>query len=76
MRRTWRLRPSWSTSSIRDGPSRRDARRRRRPVLELDALGEPTQHGVAGLALDVRDVGLLDLVARMGEPVGERRRRS
>ena len=41
-------------------------------VVELDALGEPPQHLVARLALDLRDVRLLDPVARMGEPVGER----
>ena len=56
---------------MRDAPTRR-TRRRGRTVLELDALGERREAGVARLTDDVHDVGLLDPVARMGEPVGER----
>ncbi len=50
----------------------RDPRRRGRAVVELDPVGEAAQYLVVGLAFDLRDVRLLDPVARMGEPVRER----
>ena len=49
----------------------RDPRWRGRAVVELDSLGEAPQHLVVGLAFDLRDVCLLDPVARVGEPVRE-----
>jgi hypothetical protein len=49
-----------------------DLCRRRAAVLELDALGEPPQSLVVQFARDVRLVDLLDLVARMREPVRQR----
>ena len=51
-------------------------RRRGAAVLELDAVLERVQDLLARLAVDLRDVGLLDAVARVREPVCERRRRS
>ena len=61
---------------MRDGPSRRARGRRRAAVVELDALGEAAQRFVRRFALDLGLVDLLDLVARVREPVRERRRRS
>ncbi len=49
-----------------------DARGRGRAVVELDPGGEPGERGVGRLALDDGDVDLLDLVARVGQPVRER----
>ena len=40
-------------------------------VLELDAVGEAAERVAARPALDLGDVDLLDLVARVGEPVRE-----
>ena len=52
-------------------------RRRRRAVVELDARRRGARaRSSVGLALDLGLVDLLDLVARMREPVRERRRRS
>ena len=45
--------------------------RRRRAVVELDAMLELLERLVARLALDLRLVDLLDLVARVREPVRE-----
>ncbi len=47
-------------------------RRRGGAVVELDAVAELLQNGVARLPADLGDVDLLDAVARMREPVGER----
>ena len=44
---------------------------RGRAVVELDAVAEPLERLVGRLALDLGLVDLLDLVARMGEPVRE-----
>jgi len=49
-----------------------DARRRRDAVLELDALREQLQRLVRRLAPRLDLVDLLDAVARVCEPVGER----
>ena len=54
-----------------DGPSSRASAGRGAAVLELDALGEPAERVAARPALDLGDVDLLDLVARVGEPVRE-----
>ncbi len=47
-------------------------RRRGEAVVELDAVAQPLQRLLVRVALDLRDVRLLDAVARMGEPVRER----
>ncbi len=47
------------------------AGRRGAAVVELDALAEPAERLVVRVALDLCLVGLLDAVARMGEPVRE-----
>ena len=44
-----------------------DTRRRRDPVVELDAACQPACDGVRGPSLDVGDIGLLDPVPRMRE---------
>ena len=46
-------------------------RRRREAVLELDTVAQPLQRVLGRIALDVGDIGLLDAVARMGEPMGK-----
>ena len=46
-------------------------RRRRRAVVELDAVAQPLQRLFVRVAFDLGDVRLLDAVARMGEPVRE-----
>ena len=46
-------------------------RRRSPPVVELEALFELAERLVARLTLDLGLVDLLDLVARVGEPVRE-----
>ena len=51
------------------GPEAAGVRGARRPVVELDAVAEPLERLVGGVALDLGLVDLLDLVARMGEPV-------
>ena len=72
IRFTWCLRPSWSVSSTRPRPSRRARRRRGAAVVELDAPLERARASSARrVALDLGDVDLVDLVARVGEPVGE-----
>jgi len=48
------------------------AGRRAAPVLQLDPLRQPPQRLRGRAAVDVRDVDLVHLVARMGEPVCER----
>ena len=57
---------------MRPGASRRDGRGRRQSVLELDALREPREVALVEVAVDGRDVRLLDAVARMRERVRER----
>ena len=47
------------------------AGRSRDAVLELDAVRERRHGGGRQVSLDVGDVGLLDAVARMRQPVGE-----
>ena len=49
-----------------------DPRGRGHAVVELHPLGEPGQRLVVGLALDLRLVDLVHLVARVHEPVRER----
>ena len=71
MRRTWRLRPSWITSRMTLGGGQRRLRRRRQPVVELDALAQPPQGAARRRALDLGQVLLLDAEDGMGEPVGE-----
>src|SRR6185295_1169289 len=44
-------------------------RRRRHPVLQLETLGQPLEIPVRGRPPQLRPVGLLDFVARVGEPV-------
>jgi hypothetical protein len=44
----------------------------RAAVLELHSAGERPQRGFGGTALHFGDVDLVDLVARMRQPVGER----
>ena len=53
-----------------------DARRRRRPVLELDPLGKSPQRFVGRLLPGLDLVDLLHAVTGMREPVRERSRRS
>jgi len=53
------------------GPEAGDLRRRRGSVVELDTVSKPLQRLVRRLALDLGLVGLLHLVPRVGEPVGE-----
>ena len=43
MRRTWRLRPSWMTMRSTPGATTPTRGRRRRPVVELDALAQASQ---------------------------------
>jgi uncharacterized protein with GYD domain len=52
-------------------PEPADARGRSRTVVQLDARAKPLERVVGGLALDLGLVDLLDLVARMREPVRE-----
>ena len=72
IRFTWCFRPSWRVSSSRDGSRRLTSAGAVDAVLELDALGEPGQRLVVGLALDLGLVDLVHLVARVHEPVRER----
>ena len=71
IRFTWCLRPSWSVEL--DPPAGEPASPggRRAAVLELDALRRAGERLRGRVALDLGDVDLLDLVARVGEPVGE-----
>ena len=76
MRRTWRLRPSRSTISTTPGASLAHACRRGLAVVELHALAQRLERARAEPAgRDARAVDLLDAVARVGEPLGELRRR-
>ncbi len=72
IRFTWCLRPSWRTSSTRPRAEAPGLRRRGRAVVELDPSRSALQRVLAGVALDLGDVRLLDAVARVREPVGER----
>ena len=72
MRLTWRFRPSWIVSSTMFGARQPRLRRRGAAVLELDAVRECVQRLLARLAVDLRDVDLLDAVARVRETVCER----
>ena len=58
-------------SSTRPGPSRRDARGRGRAVVELDPVAQRGRAPRPRLALDLGFVDLLDLVARVRQPVRE-----
>ena len=59
-----------------DGPSRRTCAGAVGPSSSSTPFASRSQRLVGRLALDLGDVDLLDLVARMREPVRERRRRS
>ena len=71
MRLTWCLRPSWidELDTRRGQPA--GAGRRGRAVVELDPVLELRERLVRRLALDLGLVDLLDLVARVREPVRE-----
>ena len=71
IRRTWRLRPSWRTSSTRERPSCRARAGAVTPSSSSTPVAERRDRGRRQVALDVGDVGLLDAVARVREAVGE-----
>ena len=50
IRRTWRLRPSWMRELEHVGREPRDPRRRRAPVVELDALAQRAQRAARARA--------------------------
>ena len=71
IRFTWCLRPSWTTSSTRPGPSRRALAGAVRPSSSSTPALERGERGGGRVALDLGDVDLVDLVAGVGEAVGE-----
>ena len=72
IRFTWCLRPSWIVSSTRGRREAPRACRRRASVLELDALLERAQRVSSdGSPSTSATYDLLDLVARVREPVRE-----
>ena len=71
IRRTWRLRPSCSTSSTRERPSCRARAGAVMPSSSSTPAASADDSRGRQVALDIGDVGLLDAVARMREPVGE-----
>ena len=74
IRLTWRLRPSWIVSSSVSAVTRRRTRAgARRPVVQLTTPRRSARSAASdtGGVGDDRPVGLVDLKARVGEPVGE-----
>ena len=71
IRFTWWLRPSWMTARPARGPRRRARAGAVRPSSSSTPARELRQRLVGRIALDLGDVDLVDLVARVREPVGE-----